>query len=79
MRGVVLTFARAQIGQSATPTIPSDISADAADFLTRTFEIDHTMRPSAGQLHQHAWLTVKKSVSGKGSAIKGVPIIEVTS
>ncbi|KAG9318895.1 Pkinase-domain-containing protein [Chiua virens] len=72
-----------KIGQSAKPGIPSDISTDTADFLTKTFEIDHARRPSAGELLQHAWLAIKKPVgvsSGKwNAAAKGVPTIEVTS
>ena len=50
--------------------------------MTKTFEIDHTARPSAGELIQHAWLTAKKpGVSGgKGGGAKGVvPTIEVTT
>ncbi|KAG6370092.1 Pkinase-domain-containing protein [Boletus reticuloceps] len=72
-----------KIGQSAKPTIPSDISADAADFLTKTFEIDHHARPSAGELLLQGWLAVKPggvAGGGKGGAAKGiVPTIEVTS
>ncbi|KAF8121956.1 Pkinase-domain-containing protein [Boletus edulis] len=70
-----------KIGQSAKPTIPSDISAEAADFLTNTFEIDHHARPSAGELLLQGWLAVKPgAVSGGGKAAKGiVPTIEVTS
>lgn len=72
-----------QIGQSAKPAIPSDISAEAADFLTKTFDIDHAARPSAGELLQSAWLALKKPAgvsSGKGNApAKGIPTIEVTA
>jgi mitogen-activated protein kinase kinase kinase len=50
-----------QIGSSARPTIPSDISADAQDFLRRTFEIDHEARPSAAELLQHAWVVPPKT------------------
>lgn len=76
------TLISAQIGQSAKPAIPSDISAEAADVLTRTFDIDHTTRPSAGELLQQAWLAGKKpaGASSKGNAPKGaVPTIEVTA
>jgi len=45
-----------KIGSSAKPTIPSDISAEAEDFLQRTFEINHEKRPSAAELLQHAWI-----------------------
>ncbi|KAF9242128.1 Pkinase-domain-containing protein [Melanogaster broomeanus] len=72
-----------KIGQSAKPAIPSDISAEAADFLTKTFNIDHTARPSAGGLLQHAWLAVKKPAgtsSRNNAASKAlVPTIEVTA
>ena len=53
----------------------------ARRFLTKTFEIDHTARPSAGELIRYMWLAVKKlGVSGgKGGRAKGVvPTIEVT-
>jgi mitogen-activated protein kinase kinase kinase len=53
---------------------------DAADFLTKTFEIDHTARPSAGELLQHAWVKKLGVSGGKGGAAKGiVPTIEVTT
>ncbi|KIJ44049.1 hypothetical protein M422DRAFT_169091 [Sphaerobolus stellatus SS14] len=42
--------------QGAKPTFPSDISSDAEDFLSKTFELDHTIRPSATQLLQHPWI-----------------------
>ncbi|KAF8798060.1 Pkinase-domain-containing protein [Phlegmacium glaucopus] len=48
-----------KIGSSARPTIPSDISAEAQDFLRQTFEINYEARPSAMELLQHPWLTVK--------------------
>ncbi|KAG8833537.1 ATP binding, partial [Serendipita sp. 399] len=38
------------------PTIPADTSANAADFLQKTFELDHTARPSATDLINHAWV-----------------------
>ncbi|KAG8833438.1 ATP binding [Serendipita sp. 400] len=38
------------------PTIPSETSANATDFLQKTFELDHTARPSATDLINHAWL-----------------------
>ena len=82
MSHVAHPFSPIQIGQSAKPAIPSDISTEAADFLTKTFEIDHTARPSAGELLQHAWLAVKKpGVSGGkgGAANRVVPTIEVTA
>ncbi|KAF9265418.1 Pkinase-domain-containing protein [Marasmius fiardii PR-910] len=49
-----------KIGSSAKPTIPSDITTEAQDFLSRTFEIDHTARPSASELLQHPFISAKK-------------------
>ncbi|KAG6832139.1 hypothetical protein H0H87_002451 [Tephrocybe sp. NHM501043] len=48
-----------KIGSSATPTIPSDISAEAQNFLQLTFELDHEARPSAAELLQHPWIGKK--------------------
>lgn len=49
-----------QIGSgSARPTIPSDITPEGTDFLQKTFEIDHTLRPSASELAVYAWMAEK--------------------
>ncbi|KAJ3829033.1 ste11-like protein [Lentinula raphanica] len=48
-----------QIGSSAKPTIPSDISSEARDFLTRTFDVDYEARPSASELLKHPFITQK--------------------
>ncbi|KAH9856962.1 hypothetical protein C2E23DRAFT_721053 [Lenzites betulinus] len=40
----------------AKPTIPPDISAEAVDFLEKTFELDHELRPSAADLLKHPWV-----------------------
>jgi len=45
-----------RIGSSAKPATPSDISVDAEDFLTQTFEIDYQARPTAAQLLSHPWI-----------------------
>ncbi|KAH9906227.1 protein kinase-like domain-containing protein [Xylariomycetidae sp. FL2044] len=37
-------------GGKAAPTIPENASPEAVEFLTRTFEIDHNLRPSADDL-----------------------------
>jgi len=37
-------------GAKASPTIPDDASEEAKIFLSRTFEMDHTKRPSADEL-----------------------------
>lgn len=40
----------------AKPAIPTDITPEAIDFLQKTFELDHTARPSAAELLDHLWL-----------------------
>ncbi|KAH9180679.1 Pkinase-domain-containing protein [Lactarius sanguifluus] len=55
----------------AKPPIPSDISADAQNCLDLCFELDHEIRPSAGDLLGHAWL--KKKVNTKGQKTKDTP------
>ncbi|KAJ4304072.1 ATP binding [Collariella sp. IMI 366227] len=44
-------------GAKATPTIPDHASEEAQEFLARTFEIDHNMRPSADELVESPFLT----------------------
>ncbi|KAG2134409.1 Pkinase-domain-containing protein [Suillus bovinus] len=70
-----------KIGQSAKPAIPSDISSEAQDFLTKTFDLDHSARPSAGELLQHPWIVVKKHAgfSSKNAAFKSIPTIEISA
>ncbi|KAL0946856.1 hypothetical protein HGRIS_013023 [Hohenbuehelia grisea] len=64
-----------KIGSQAKPEIPSDISAEAQDFLLRTFELDHEARPSAAELLQHGWITKKPGSATKGgSGIKSNPV-----
>lgn len=47
-----------KIGTSgAKPTFPSDISADAVDFLSKSFEIDQARRPNATELLEHAFVS----------------------
>ncbi|KAK2466884.1 hypothetical protein APHAL10511_001142 [Amanita phalloides] len=45
-----------KIGSSEKPSIPSDISPEAQDFLRRTFELDYEARPSASELLRHPWI-----------------------
>ncbi|KAJ3499937.1 hypothetical protein NLJ89_g10008 [Agrocybe chaxingu] len=52
-----------KIGSSARPTIPSDISTEAQDFLRKTFEIDHEARPTAAELLQHSWIAASKKTT----------------
>jgi len=68
-----------KIGSSAKPTIPSDISADAQEFLQRTFELDQDARPSAEELLEHPWITMKQAISTKGSAPKVNPTVDITA
>ncbi|KAJ6493834.1 kinase-like domain-containing protein [Mycena vulgaris] len=72
-KGRCTSFYSHHIGSSAKPTIPSDISSDAQDFLLRTFELDHEARPSAAELLQHAWV-FKKPL---GNVSKKAPTTEV--
>ena len=43
-------------GGKVAPTIPEHASDEAQDFLRRTFEIDHNLRPSADELMMHLFL-----------------------
>lgn len=46
-----------KIGTSgAKPTFPSDISAEAVDFLDKSFELDQARRPNASELLGHAFV-----------------------
>ncbi|KAI0302168.1 hypothetical protein BC826DRAFT_966178 [Russula brevipes] len=56
---------------SAKPPIPSDISTDAQNFLDLCFELDHEVRPSAGDLLVHSWL--KKKAGTKGPRFRDSP------
>lgn len=78
---IVLLWTFLQIGQSAKPAIPSDISSEAQVFLTKTFDLDHSARPSAGELLQHPWVAVKKHAgfSSKNAALKSIPTIEISA
>ncbi|PWN53108.1 Pkinase-domain-containing protein [Violaceomyces palustris] len=42
-----------QIGMSRKPSLPEEISSEAVDFLNKTFELDHNLRPSADELLEH--------------------------
>ena len=44
-------------GSKAAPTIPEDASEEAKLFLSQTFEMDHTKRPSADELLESPFLT----------------------
>lgn len=70
-----------KIGQSAKPAIPSDISSEAQDFLTKTFDLNHSARPSAGELLQHPWIVVKKHAGflSKNTSLKSIPTIEISA
>ncbi|WWC59189.1 uncharacterized protein I303_101738 [Kwoniella dejecticola CBS 10117] len=49
--------------QTPVPEIPPDISPEAADFLRRTFEIDHNARPTAAQLLDHPFIALPKNAN----------------
>lgn len=56
---MALTFDRLcswKIGKFAAPALPSDISAEAAHFLSRTFDLDSAARPTAAELLQHPFV-----------------------
>ncbi|KAI1492133.1 kinase-like domain-containing protein [Biscogniauxia mediterranea] len=44
-------------GGKAAPTIPDSASPEAVEFLSKTFEIDHNLRPSADDLMLSPFLT----------------------
>ncbi|KAF8522265.1 Pkinase-domain-containing protein [Hysterangium stoloniferum] len=71
-----------KIGSSARPAFPSDISADAEDFLNKTFELDHNLRPSAAQLLLHPWIVKDPAnpngISKSNKASKAVPEVSVS-
>jgi mitogen-activated protein kinase kinase kinase len=46
-----------QIGKYAAPALPNDISPETAQFLNRTFDLDHAARPTAAELLQHPFCT----------------------
>ena len=73
-----------QIGSSAKPTIPSDISSEADDFMQKTFNLDHQARPGASELLEHPWITSDPTIAfeaAKRSANAGLnaPKLTVTS
>jgi mitogen-activated protein kinase kinase kinase len=45
-----------KIGSSAKPAVPSDVTAEADDFMQRTFDLDYQARPSAAKLLEHPWV-----------------------
>ncbi|KZO95856.1 Pkinase-domain-containing protein [Calocera viscosa TUFC12733] len=49
-----------KIGTKVKPTFPSDISANAIDFLNKTLDPDPNNRPSAMELLQHVFVTGPK-------------------
>ncbi|KAI0665185.1 hypothetical protein C8Q70DRAFT_942656 [Cubamyces menziesii] len=49
----------------AKPSIPPDISPEAVDFLEKTFELDHELRPSAADLLKHPWIANQPSPFGQ--------------
>ncbi|GJJ12118.1 hypothetical protein Clacol_006359 [Clathrus columnatus] len=78
-----------KIGSSAKPTVPSDISTDAEDFLHQTFELDHNKRPTATELLHDAWIvndpanlayvTTDTTTTNKTKVSKSVPEVTVSA
>ncbi|KLO13533.1 Pkinase-domain-containing protein [Schizopora paradoxa] len=58
-----------KVGMNAKPEIPADISAEAEDFLNKTFEFNTELRPSAKELLQHPWI-VKAGQAAGGNSMK---------
>ncbi|EJD02304.1 Pkinase-domain-containing protein [Fomitiporia mediterranea MF3/22] len=58
-----------KIGSSAKPTIPSDISPEAEDFLQKTFETKYEARPDADELLQHPWIVHGPSSSSSSGSV----------
>lgn len=70
-----------KIGSSAKPTIPTDISPEAQEFLQKTFEINHELRPPAADLLQHPWLSrrAKKAQNAANAAAAAAAASEAAS
>lgn len=45
-----------RLGNSGSPAIPEECSEEAKDFLSQTFALDHTKRPTAAELLKHAFI-----------------------
>lgn len=45
-----------RIGALGRPQYPPDITAEAENFLDRTFVLNHLERPSAAELLQHPFI-----------------------
>ncbi|CAN6618217.1 serine/threonine-protein kinase Ste11p [Trichomonascus vanleenenianus] len=45
-----------KLGNSTTPTIPSNCTDEAKDFMSQTFAIDYTKRPTADELLNHSFI-----------------------
>lgn len=79
MGGPEISNHNLQIGSSAKPSIPADISSDAQNFLAKTFELDYEARPSAQELLLHPWLAAKKS-KGHNTKMATTPVsVEVAA
>ncbi|KAG2234216.1 hypothetical protein INT48_001935 [Thamnidium elegans] len=59
------------LGRLNTPTLPTNISDCAKDFLSKCFIIDPTKRPTATDLLDHAFLNTDKSFQFKDYVDKG--------
>lgn len=67
-----------KIGSSAKPTLPDLISAQAVDFLNKTFEIDHNLRPDADELLKHPFVTADFSEEDASGGLPGANLSGTT-
>jgi mitogen-activated protein kinase kinase kinase len=67
-----------KIGSSAKPTLPDLISAQAIDFLNKTFEIDHNLRPDADELLKHPFVTADFSEEDASGGLPGANLSGTT-
>lgn len=65
-----------RIGSLARPAPPSDISVQADEFLRKTFEIEHTKRPTAAQLLKHPFIGSPRLRATSSNFINGAIVSE---
>jgi len=73
-----------KIGSSAKPTIPSDVSSEADEFMQKTFNLDYQARPGASELLAHPWITSDPTIAfdaamRSANAGRNAPKLTVTS
>ncbi|ODO07690.1 hypothetical protein I350_03261 [Cryptococcus amylolentus CBS 6273] len=60
-----------RIGQMSKPATPADVSSEVADFLDKTFDFDHTKRPTAPQLLECSFMKTPVDSGAAGAAETG--------